>query len=157
METTRLTGDDWKVLRDLRLAALADAPYAYGSSLEVEEAFDEADWRRRIHGGALWTVVTDDGEPAGLVGAYVPDEDTPMLVAMWVRPGSRGRGVGDALITDVVRWAEENRWSRVVLRVADGNDAARGLFLRHGFVPTGVTAPLESDPRVRSEQLARAI
>ncbi|GAB1510633.1 GNAT family N-acetyltransferase [Actinophytocola sp. KF-1] len=156
METIRLTGDDWRLLRDVRLAALADAPYAYGSSLAIEEAFGEAEWRRRIHPGALWTVVRHEDETVGLVGAYVPD-DTPMLVAMWVRPGARGLGAGDALITDVLRWAGENRWSRVVLRVADGNDAARKLFLRHGFEPTGVSAPLESDPRVRTELLARAI
>lgn len=157
MDTIRLTGDDWRLLRDVRLAALADAPYAYGSSLAIEEAFGEADWRRRIHPAALWTVVRHDDESVGLIGAYLPEEDTPMIVAMWVRPGLRGKGIGDKLITDVLRWAEENRWSKVVLRVADGNDAARALFVRHGFAPTGVTAPLESDPGVRTELLARAI
>jgi GNAT superfamily N-acetyltransferase len=156
METTRLTGDDWALLRDVRLAALADAPYAYGSSLAIEEGFGEADWRRRLHSGALWTIVRHENETVGLVGAYVPD-DTPMLVAMWVRPGARGLGVGGLLITDVLRWAGENRWSRVVLRVADGNDAARKLFLRHGFEPTGTRAPLESDPGVDTELLSRAV
>jgi GNAT superfamily N-acetyltransferase len=156
MDTIRLTGDDWRLLRDVRLAALADAPYAYGSSLTVEEAFAEADWRRRLHGGALWTVVRRADETVGLVGAYVPD-DTPMLVAMWVRPAARGLGISDLLITDVLRWAGENRWSRVVLRVADGNDAARKLFLRHGFEPTGRREPLESDPGVSTELLSRAI
>lgn len=157
METTRLTGEDWRLLRDVRLAALADAPYAYGSSLAREEGFDETDWRRRLHDGALWTVVSLETGPAGLVGAYLAEPDTPMLVSMWVRPGSRGRGVGDLLITDVLRWAEENRWSLVVLRVADGNDAALKLFLRHGFEPTGVRAPLESDPGVATEVMSRAI
>lgn len=156
MEIIRLTGEDWRLLRDVRLAALADAPHAYGSSLGDEERFGETDWRRRL-GNGLWTVALLGTEPAGLVGAYVPEHDTPMLVAMWVRPGSRGLGIGDGLITDVLRWAEENRWSRVVLRVADGNDAARKLFLRHGFTPTGVRAPLESDPGVHTELLARAI
>jgi len=156
METIRLTGDDWQLLRDVRLSALADAPHAYGSSLAIEEAFDEADWRRRIHGGALWTIVRHENETVGLVGAYVPD-DTPMLVALWVRPGARGLGISDLLITDVLRWAEDTRWSRVVLRVADGNDAARKLFLRHGFEPTGVREPLESDPGVATELLSRAV
>jgi GNAT superfamily N-acetyltransferase len=156
METIRLTGDDWRLLRDVRLAALADAPHAYGSSLTIEEGFGEADWRRRLGGGGLWTIARHGDETVGLVGAFVPD-DTPMLVAMWVRPGSRGLGAGAALITDVLRWAADNRWSRVVLRVADGNDAARKLFLRHGFAPTGTREPLESDPGVSTELLSRAI
>jgi GNAT superfamily N-acetyltransferase len=156
MDTRRLTGDDWRLLRDLRLAALADAPYAYGSTLEAERDLGEDDWRRRLNGG-LWTVASLDGLPVGLAGAFLTEPDTPMVVSVWVRPGVRGQGIGDALITDVLRWAEENRWSRVVLRVADGNDAARALFVRHGFAPTGVSAPLESDPGVRTELLARAI
>ncbi|MFC4852471.1 GNAT family N-acetyltransferase [Actinophytocola glycyrrhizae] len=156
MGTIRLTGDDWRLLRDLRLAALADAPHAFGSSLAGEEGLGEADWRRRLAGG-LWTVVSPDGVPAGLVGAYVREPDTPMLVSMWVRPGARGLGIGNLLITDVLRWAAENRWSRVVLRVADGNDAARKLFLRHGFEPTGEREPLASDPGVGTELLARVV
>jgi GNAT superfamily N-acetyltransferase len=110
MATTRLTGDDWWLLREVRLAALADAPHAYGSTLAREEAFGEAEWRQRLDGGGLWTVARHGDETVGLVGAFLPD-DTPMLVAMWVRPGSRGLGFGDELITDVLRWAGENRWS----------------------------------------------
>lgn len=157
IETSRLTGDDWRTLRDVRLAALADAPYAYGSTLDREQAFAEADWRDRFASGQLWVVATDGAEHVGLVGTFLAEHDTPMLVAMWVRPGLRGRGVGAALITEVLRWAKENRWSRVVLRVADGNAAARALFVRHGFEPTGTRLPLESDPTVSTEVLARIV
>jgi len=155
MDVVRLTCDDWRLLREVRLAALADAPYAYGSSLAVEQDFDESRWRQRF-GSGLWAVARDE-EPAGLVGTYLPDEDTPMLIALWVSPRHRGRGVGDALVSEVFQWAAENRWSQVVLRVADGNDAARKLFLRQGFRPTGRRQPLESDPGVSTETLSRAI
>lgn len=154
MEVVRLTGDDWRLLRDVRLAALADAPHAYGSSLAAERDLDESRWRQRF-GSGLWAVALDE-EPAGLVGTYLID-DTPLLIAMWVDPAQRGRGVGDALVSEVVRWAAENSWSQVVLRVADGNDAARKLFRRHGFTPTGRRQPLESDPGVSTETLSRAI
>jgi GNAT superfamily N-acetyltransferase len=156
METRRLTGDDWRTLRDVRLAALADAPYAYGSSLEIEWPFDEAEWRDRLH-RALWITAVRNVEYAGLVGAFLSSADSPMLISMWVSPAHRGQGVGDALISEMFRWAKEKRWSRMVLRVAEGNDAARRLFLRHGFEPTGEHTPLESDPRVRTELLSRAL
>jgi GNAT superfamily N-acetyltransferase len=156
METRRLTGDDWRTLRDVRLAALADAPYAYGSTLAVERAFDESTWRDRID-TTLWVLAIRNAENAGLVGMYLSGPESPMLIAMWVSPVHRGRGVGDALVTEILRWAGEKSWSRVLLRVADGNDAARRLFLRHGFTPTGRRAPLESDPGVRTEFLSRAL
>ena len=92
-----------------------------------------------------------------MVGLLVPEADTPLLISRWVRPGHRGHGVGDVLITEILRWAEEKRWSQVVLRVAEGNDAARKLFVRHGFVPTGRHMPLESDAGVRTEILSRAL
>lgn len=154
--TRRLTGEDWPVLRDLRLAALAGAPQAYGSTLAIEESFDEATWRRRLD-TAWWVVSVRDGAYAGLAGMVLAEKDMPMLIGMWVSPEHRGHGVSDALVVGIVRWAAEKRWSRLVLRVADGNDAARKLFLRHGFLPTGQRAPLESDPRVRTETLSRAL
>jgi ribosomal protein S18 acetylase RimI-like enzyme len=156
METRRLTGDDWRTLRDVRLAALADAPYAYGSTLEGELPLPEAKWRNRIE-TASWVLAVQNAENAGLVGVYLQPDDTPMLMSMWVSPAHRGHGVGDALITEMFRWGKEKRWSRIVLRVAEGNDAARKLFVRHGFAPTGEYAPLESDAQVRTEFLSRAL
>lgn len=160
METRRLTGDDWRTLRDVRLAALADAPYAYGSTFAAERDLDEAEWRRRS-ATALWVVAVRNAENAGLVGLLVPElvpvTDTPLLISMWVDPAHRGHGVGDVLITEILRWAAEKRWSQVVLRVAEGNDAARKLFVRHGFVPTGGHLPLESDAGVRTEILSRTL
>ncbi|HEX6361222.1 GNAT family N-acetyltransferase [Actinophytocola sp.] len=156
MKTVRLTCDDWQTLRDVRLAALADAPYAYGSTLEREQSMDESEWRRRLESG-LSAVAVDGAETVGLIGAYLPEPDRPMLIGLWVDPAQRGRGVGDALVTEVLRWAAENGWSEVVLRVADGNDAARKLFLRLGFTATGVREPLESNPGVGTETLSRAI
>ena len=151
----RLTPDDWQLSRDVRLAALADAPYAYGSTLEREQAFDEATWRGRLApSNGVITLATIGERPVGIIGIYTPaDEDGAMLVAAWVRPDARGRGVGDALVADMIDWARAQDYPELELRVADGNDVARNLFLRNGFLPTGVREPLESDPSVGTEQL----
>jgi GNAT superfamily N-acetyltransferase len=158
MEIRRLGPADWRTWRTVRLAALADAPYAFGSTLAREEAFDEAAWRRWLAPEKLTAVALADGAPIGAIGAFLPDPaGPPMLVALWVSPVLRGRGVGGLLVAEVVDWAREQGHPEVVLRVADGNDAARTLFRRHGFAPTGQREPLESDPSIGTEVLARRV
>ena len=155
----RLAPDDWVVWREVRLAALADAPRAYGSSLAREEGFGEADWRQRLEPANGVSAVAMLGERVvGAVGGYTPaGADAVLLVAMWARPELRGRGVGDALVADVLAWARENGWSTVRLRVADGNVAARRLFERNGFAATGEREPLESNPTIGTDFLVCAV
>jgi len=40
--------DDWKLWRELKLAALAEAPYAFGSQLADWAAAPEDRWRERL-------------------------------------------------------------------------------------------------------------
>jgi RimJ/RimL family protein N-acetyltransferase len=155
----RLGPDDWCTWRDVRLTALADAPYAFGSALATEQAFDETTWRSRVapdNGMTAIAIAAD--KPVGAIGTYTPPmAGSPMLVAAWVDAGARGRGVGDALVAEVLAWAREHDNQRIELRVADGNTFAKALFLRHGFLPTGHREPLESDPTVSTELLTREI
>ena len=44
----QVTADDWELMRDVRLAALSEAPYAFGSTYAREAAFTEEKWRGRI-------------------------------------------------------------------------------------------------------------
>lgn len=94
--TVRRVGpDEWAVWRELRLAALADAPDAFGSSLAAEQDYDEATWRDLLHPGRGLRAVAFAPDPVGIVGAHHSTEVSGMvkLTGMWVRPTARGTGV----------------------------------------------------------------
>jgi ribosomal protein S18 acetylase RimI-like enzyme len=131
----RLLGpDDWETWRDLRLAALATSPEAFGSKLADEQEYDEAAWRDMMTSGVR--VVAEAPEPAGLVGGTPHDGRPDILVlwSVWVRPSHQGQGIGEALVREVLTWAAEQGVRRVKLHVFDHNDRARRLYQRLGFV-----------------------
>src|SRR5215467_11008341 len=100
VDVREIGADGWRDVRDVRLAALREAPGAFPSSYEREAAFSEQDWLSRFaHGGNFLAYSPALGqEPAGIVGCFESAPGTTELVAMWVRPGARGHGIGDALI-----------------------------------------------------------
>lgn len=129
--------DDWKIWRELRLAALEEAPYAFGSRLADWQGENDREdrWRTRLAiPGCRSFVAEMDGRPVGMA-AGVPGEDPGVaeLVSMWVSPDARGRGVGDILIRAVERWARETQARELHMAVAEGNSAALGLYERHGY------------------------
>jgi ribosomal protein S18 acetylase RimI-like enzyme len=62
---------------------------------------------------------------------------TAALTSLWVEPGSRGHGVGDRLVIEVVEWATAAGYSQVLLWVTEGNSHAEALYKRNGFIRTG--------------------
>ena len=139
--------DDWQALRDIRLEALRNAPESFGSSYEREILRPEADWRDWIaRGGTFLAFIPEFSAPAGLAGGYREDPDTMELVSMYVRPQARGRGVGEALVAAVARWAEAQGAKSLHLWVTETNAPARLLYQRLGFSPTDERQPLPSNP-----------
>ena len=133
-------------LRDIRLEALRNAPESFGSSYEREIVRPEAHWRDRIaRGGTFLAFIPEVSAPAGLAGGYREDPDTMELVSMYVRPQARGRGVGEALVAAVARWAEAQGAKSLHLWVTETNAPARLLYERLGFSPTDERQPLPSN------------
>jgi GNAT superfamily N-acetyltransferase len=134
-------GDDWPTWREIRLRALADSPSAFGSTYARELAFTEQDWRRRLSGDGVCVLVEDDGRPVGMGGGFPDLPGFLHVVAMWVDPAHRGRGVGHAVLRGVDTWAQR-RGLRLHLDVNTANAAARRSYERFGFAGTGETRPL---------------
>jgi GNAT superfamily N-acetyltransferase len=152
----RIGPADAGVLREVRLAALADAPEAFWRTLDEELARPMADWRERARLGAVGDVdvtflAARDGAVVGSVSAYTPSAAPELreLAAMWVAPAARGTGAADALIAAVVGWARSAGAGGVRLWVVPTNGPARRVYARHGFVVIGGPEPVTDDPAVK--------
>ncbi|WP_245721819.1 GNAT family N-acetyltransferase [Nocardia crassostreae] len=136
-----LSDDDWKLWRRLRLEALAEAPYAFGSRLEdwQGEGDREERWRDRLSiPGSRNLIAMLDQEPVGMASG-VPGSEAGVaeLISMWVAPIGRGLGVGDRLIRTVEEWAAETGTRTLCLAVVPDNAPALALYRRNGFEVTG--------------------
>jgi ribosomal protein S18 acetylase RimI-like enzyme len=159
----RVTSRDAALLRTIRLAALADAPSAFGSTLAAESDRPDSEWEARAAAGAtgslraMWLALDDGGDAMGLVGGHreTPRAAEVELFSLWFAAEARRRGVARALIAEVVRWARGTGATKVRLWVTCGNDPAESLYREVGFVETAERQPLPSDPS-RDEQRLEA-
>nr|WP_240968419.1 GNAT family N-acetyltransferase [Streptomyces sp. HNM0575] len=150
-----LTPDDWRCWRELRLAALADAPYAFNSRLADWQGGGDREerWRAPLSiPGSYNLVALLDGEPAGMArGVPGAETGTAHLHSLWVSGRARGHGVADRLMRAVERWAAGSGAGRLYLGVLPGNGHAIALYRRHGFEETAAGAPGRTLPDGRRE------
>jgi ribosomal protein S18 acetylase RimI-like enzyme len=145
-EVRLLVADDWAELRDARLAALAEAPYAFSSTLAREQEFTEQIWRERAGSGRTFAAF-DGGAIVGLATG-LPEDGQWHLVGMWVSPKVRGTGIADRLVVAVCGLARQCGFTAVTLWVTEMNGRARAFYRRLGFAPTGgrqLVRPDETD------------
>ncbi len=155
----RLSPDEWRLYRVLRLSAMRDAPDAFGSTLARERGFADEEWQRRLVGDETAVnaplVAEVAGEAIGLAWGRIESAtpDVAHLYQMWVDPLHRGRGAGRLLLDAVVAWARERGASKVQLGVTEGDTPARRLYERAGFEAIGDPEPL----REGSEKMAQTL
>ncbi len=145
MEVRPTRPDEWPALRATRLAALADSPTAYSSTLSDDLAYPEDVWRRWATPGAGHAnfAAIVGGTWVGMCAAKRDDgDDLGHLVAMWVDPAYRDRGIGAALIAAAAAWCRQQGIATLHLWVNETNTPAVSLYRRQGFEPTGLRQPL---------------
>jgi RimJ/RimL family protein N-acetyltransferase len=167
LHVVRLTPDDWRSYAELRVAMLTDAPEAFWTTLaEVRERTEEQ-WRRSSNASTL-QARDRDGTPLGtvtvLTAETVPDKGMrpapgdALVLAVYVVPAARGRGVVDALLEAALAMARDELGSRrMVLQVNEHNHAAIRVYERHGYRLTGGFLQHPDRPGARDVEMARPI
>ncbi|MGN6300857.1 MAG: GNAT family N-acetyltransferase [Angustibacter sp.] len=132
---TRVQPNDWLRLRAIRLAGLADAPDMFGSTLAREQAFDEAEWRRRAARPATF-VASREGVDVGTAGVFETDGSW-WVMGMWVAPDARGTGVVERLVEACESVARDAGAEVMALGVMADNPRGCAAYLRLGYAFTG--------------------
>ncbi len=142
-EVRRVPSDNWRVVREIRLAALKDTPDWFRATYDEEVDQSEEWWRGFIEAGA-WFIGYERDVPVGIAAAIRDaelEESDRRLISMWVVPAARNRGIGAELVNAATDWAREDGAKEPQLEVTETNDAAMRLYERCGFRATGrVTA-----------------
>ncbi|MFC4161527.1 GNAT family N-acetyltransferase [Chitinimonas lacunae] len=138
-----IRAQDGAALREVRLAALADAPEAFQARLEDEAARPEQEWAAMatLHAASADTttfLLWQNSRPVGMIGAFFDQgrRDRAYICAMWVAPALRRGGAGGRLVDTAARWLAERGASRVLAWVADSNIGALRFYESLGFVDT---------------------
>ena len=154
-----LADSDWRLLRDSRLTALRDTPEAFLSTYEVEACYGERTWRREAARGH-WLVRSCRDHPLAVLGATPEDDIAPderYLSYLWVTAADRRSGVATTLVTAMLARLAATGVGRAWLWVVDGNEPARRLYHKLGFVRTGDRKPLSHDPTRFEERFTRPV
>ena len=154
----RVRAEEWRRLRELRLEALRDpiAHLAYLDRIEVAVERPDSYWQERTstaasgsavgqfvaideHGylaGTATALVTAPGEP-DYIGETSP-HPRAAVVGVYVRPGHRGSGVLQAVLSETEAWLRGIGVPQVRLHVNEQNLRAQGAYRKCGYVDTGV-------------------
>lgn len=160
-DVRRVRADEWREVRDLRLAALRDpaAPVAFLETHDEAAARPDAFWQERARGAATGgtaaqvVAVAPDGtwagtatglveEPGaggvrdGVLGGAV-DRRQVHVVGVFVRPEHRGAGLLGLLFDGVHAWARGLGIEVSRLCVHTDNPRAQAAYRKLGFAPSG--------------------
>ncbi|MQA25613.1 MAG: ribosomal-protein-alanine N-acetyltransferase [Micromonosporaceae bacterium] len=112
-------------------------------------------WSELAHGG-YYRIAREGGRIVGYAGLAPAGPDQASIQNIAVRRDRQRRGVGEALLTDLLAEAERQGATQVFLEVAVDNEQAQALYRRHGFRPVGVRRGYYQPSNTDALTMARA-
>lgn len=86
-------------------------------------------------GGAFRVLISANGKIVGCGGLFPLDEEEAEVRKMYLLPETRGHGYGRKLLQDLIDFARQTGFKRVVLETASVLKEAISLYRNFGFVP----------------------
>ena len=125
--------EQWKDLKNLRLASIEESPESFELTLEQAHDISDCQWQALASGvdEVHFFIAYENDEPAGIVGGV--NGLRYELVALWVAPDFRECSIALALVETVKQHAIKLQHSSVSLNVSKDNLAACWLYKKCGF------------------------
>jgi RimJ/RimL family protein N-acetyltransferase len=141
-----LSESDAQIYRTIRLHALRLSPEAFGSTYEREAEFSLDTFEDRVRPAADKFVLGAFDDTGSLVGVVTfmqeagrKDAHKGNVYGMYVAPDMRGKGLGKALLIELIRRARNlEGLERLKLTVVSENTVAKKLYQSLGFETYGV-------------------
>ncbi len=134
-------------LRELRLRALADAPYAFGADFKVESEKPIEYWQDNLK-NTDWCFAVKDGADIGLLAVDKADADRGSdcwLSSWWLEEAYRSQGIPKLMLEWLDKLCISMKWQIQGLGVWPENERAIAAYLKLGFIKG--EKPLQSRSR----------
>lgn len=143
------------LFRQVRLAALQEAPYAFASTYESALRRSAESWREQADSTAQGSdratfFVFSDEAPIGIAALYrlQNQADVGELLQVWIAPEYRGKRAAWSLMDTLFKWAGDHRFRTIIARVARENIRAVRFYRNYGFAQTDEGATDDPDSLV---------
>lgn len=147
----RIRMGEGELFKQVRLAALKEAPYAFSSTYEGALKRSPESWQEQAdhsaQGGERATFLAFSyDKPVGVAALYQRESEPCIgeLLQVWVAPEYRASAAAP-LMNVVFEWAEENGYRSIIAAAKRDNQRAIAFYLRCGF------KQVEADPQSPEE------
>jgi putative acetyltransferase len=126
--------DDVPAVVDLVRETLAEFALRFGEGSTTDAELLGLPSSYDARGGAFWVAVDGGGSVVGTCGLFPVGSGDYELRKMYLRPASRGKGLGQRLLDASVAWARSQGAARIVLDTTEQMTRAIAFYEANGFV-----------------------
>lgn len=113
--------------------------------MEIEIVSFPTPWSREMfekdlrlgRGSCLYKSAKIGDKVVGYIGGWIVGDELH-ITTIAVAPEYRGKGIGNALLSNILEEARERRCKIATLEVRETNTIAQRLYRKYGFLPIGL-------------------